>query len=971
MTEESGSLKTIDPINHSQWIGMIYHERRKRKRIYSHVIRAILVNHELEKNNYKLFLYTPGNVDKSTKTAAGHYVENGRLQSITLPIPKINYDYHFKSNIGTEKQQKEYRDFEPWAIQQGIEIYPPKAFRQLARDKLSSILLIAKYDKSIAPKTEIFTRKVSQINQYLQEKNCVFIKPRYGRQGDDIFVIKKTNSKYVIEHYYLEEIKSLTIKNLSESILFINKNSKSEEYIIQEAIESLQYEGCVFIIRTNIFTIDKIQFFLSEVTVGKKGRSVSNTFQGGAYFSVQDFLSKIFSQDKIIEMTKKIKSISTDLARFLNSQYQEKINEMAFDLLIDQSENIYISEINAKPGLTGQPFVYSDFHNMTSDEKYVYETVTAKHGEYLAKSLLAQCKIQTTEKLILWFNDLPSRFIVDQTIDQESANALITLIFDALKNNTPSIKSVSEILQRDNSPRILFITISNHLSRGKTYLGSGDGLLQAVNAALALAITGETGFDLKSIKLDIVKNVHVIKNHNVNSTIKFERSLHGLAFDENIRLAYLPEELTSDTIVNNQQSLVPKNILKTPHLSSKQRKAISNAKSYTLYAFTTESFYFSKDFFYPLYRGHRLFPEINGDLLLTSAIAAGEYLEQAVKKNGNFIYEYLPKKEQSSNRYNILRHAGSIYSMLELYEITKNESLLKASELALINLLDRAQMVEINQESLLCIVENGFAKLGANAITLLALTKFSSITQDTSCLEIGRRLAKWMHVTQNYSGEFLVHKQKFSEKRNMKFISQYYPGEAIFSLIRFYQLDPNPLWLETAKKAVDYLVNIRDKNKKISQLEHDHWLLYGLNELYPLCANTLYITHTQKICKAILGAQYRKHEPTDYLGSFYTPPRSTPVATRAEGLCAAYSLLKQGDDETFVQAVLEGLLLCIRFQLQTQFRPERTLYLNNPQTTLGGFSRSFTDYSIRIDYVQHNLSSIIGLYKILKLTEKN
>lgn len=33
--------------------------------------------------------------------------------------------------------------------------------------------------------------------------------------------------------------------------------------------------------------------------------------------------------------------------------------------------------------------------------------------------------------------------------------------------------------------------------------------------------------------------------------------------------------------------------------------------------------------------------------------------------------------------------------------------------------------------------------------------------------------------------------------------------------------------------------------------------------------------------------------------------------------------------------------------------------------TLGGFSRSLTDYSIRIDYVQHNISGLIALYKIM------
>lgn len=56
------------------------------------------------------------------------------------------------------------------------------------------------------------------------------------------------------------------------------------------------------------------------------------------------------------------------------------------------------------------------------------------------------------------------------------------------------------------------------------------------------------------------------------------------------------------------------------------------------------------------------------------------------------------------------------------------------------------------------------------------------------------------------------------------------------------------------------------------------------------------------------------------------------------------------------------------FQLQTQFIGETAMYVDNPQKVLGGIKKSLTDYELRIDYTQHNISSLLGMYSIL--TEK-
>ncbi len=70
------------------------------------------------------------------------------------------------------------------------------------------------------------------------------------------------------------------------------------------------------------------------------------------------------------------------------------------------------------------------------------------------------------------------------------------------------------------------------------------------------------------------------------------------------------------------------------------------------------------------------------DELLSSAINGGDYLIEAVKQDGRFVYAYLPKTDSESESYNILRHAGTIYAMADLYTETGDPLLLDAIERA-------------------------------------------------------------------------------------------------------------------------------------------------------------------------------------------------------------------------------------------------------------------------------------------------
>ena len=68
----------------------------------------------------------------------------------------------------------------------------------------------------------------------------------------------------------------------------------------------------------------------------------------------------------------------------------------------------------------------------------------------------------------------------------------------------------------------------------------------------------------------------------------------------------------------------------------------------------------------------------------------------------------------------------------------------------------------------------------------------------------------------------------------------YYPGEAVLGLMRLYALDPQPEYLDAARKGADWVVHVRDAYVSEENQEHDHWMSYALNELYRVTRDEAY-----------------------------------------------------------------------------------------------------------------------------------
>jgi hypothetical protein len=193
----------------------------------------------------------------------------------------------------------------------------------------------------------------------------------------------------------------------------------------------------------------------------------------------------------------------------------------------------------------------------------------------------------------------------------------------------------------------------------------------------------------------------------------------------------------------------------------------------------------------------------------------------------------------------------------------------------------------------------------------------------------------------------------------------YYTGEAVLGLLRLYAIDPNPAYLDAARRGADYVVHVRDASSTEDSQEHDHWISYAYNELYRVVPDPAYLEHALKIARAIEKKQHRAAgaQAPDYVGTFYEG-QSTPASTRIEAYDADIALSRfAGRPDAWL---LDLAREAAASTLGQQFDAADDYWLPNPAKAAGGVRESLFASDVRIDYVQHAMSAWLHLARTLR-----
>jgi uncharacterized protein YyaL (SSP411 family) len=347
--------------------------------------------------------------------------------------------------------------------------------------------------------------------------------------------------------------------------------------------------------------------------------------------------------------------------------------------------------------------------------------------------------------------------------------------------------------------------------------------------------------------------------------------------------------------------------------------------------------------------------------LLAAAKSGGDYLVRMQKPDGSFHYYYDAGSDRmESRRYNIVRHAGTALSLLDLYGATRDYRYLKSSRSAIAFLKTRFRSVRSGR-SLYVLDFDRKAKLGASGLALAALARQIQLDPKFADRSSAAKLANLIIGLQRDDGSFQMRYQiQSGDEQGID--SLYYPGEALLGLIRLFKLSRDRRLLTAARRGVEFLIA---SQRQMNPLPPDSWLMQALWDLHSTAPQIEYARHAIAIADAMIADQYDQNDGNVYAGGFGPgPPRATPAASRAEGLVSAYRLARSiGDPRS--SKIASALKSCAHFQLAQQFTPENDVSLPNPRRARGGFREGLTSTGIRIDFVQHNISSLLGIARAL------
>lgn len=535
-------------------------------------------------------------------------------------------------------------------------------------------------------------------------------------------------------------------------------------------------------------------------------------------------------------------------------------------------------------------------------------------------------------------------------------------ILDELENKIIDQMTEAEEHATYNGKWHGFLTIGYKNKRATVINFSYLCLANLINEMKKSALKNQTD-EAISFKMDIAVNYQLENLGEWNrKALKTKKNYYrrGIALNENFKMALMEQEINANAILlpaDEGLAINIENMNRYLMQSNKNQAQLNLTTDSNIVTFDTVGWFFDGKKIHELEttewnHGRRkttlLKPEIVAELVGN----AGRYLANQVNATGEFNYGWFACFDKKIKHYNSLRHASTTYSMLEAYELTEDEFILEAAANALAY-LQKNFIYEKEDLAFLIEPELREVKLGGAAATLLAFTKYMKITGNKTYLPLCRKIANAILSLQDKDGKFThVLEYPTLEIKDI-FRIVYYDGEAVFGLLRLYEIDRDSRWLDAAAKSFNHF--IRDNYWQ----NHDHWLSYCANEITKYIPDEAYY-------------EFGLQNAFDNLPFIYA--RETTFPTFLELTVATKEMTlrmeKGGLQHLLLDYSIEELEKTItkraHYQLNGYFYPELAMYYKNPARIEGSFFIRHQSFRVRIDDVEHNISGYVRYYQLLK-----
>jgi hypothetical protein len=318
---------------------------------------------------------------------------------------------------------------------------------------------------------------------------------------------------------------------------------------------------------------------------------------------------------------------------------------------------------------------------------------------------------------------------------------------------------------------------------------------------------------------------------------------------------------------------------------------------------------------------------------------AGEWFLH--NQNEEFLYyEYDVKNKTYSENRHALREIASLWSVALLANRTKDKEMIKLQNKGF-SYFERYFEYENNSDFYYIHITDDIL-LGYSAFLILSLLEMEH-PKKAFYLE---KFANSIIANQNSSGD--IKTVFFSDKVESK---DYYPGEALFSLMMLYNYKPNPAYINVAEKAFPYYRDYWRKNKNTAFVP---WQSRAYYLLYQLTDNSSLKSQLKDFVFEINDYMINYHKPKNKENcSNFDLSRGIVTSVYVEGVLQAYKLAKQLNDSRelcYKNFILEGCNATLALQVKDNSYGEKAR---------GGFLGNTNVFTQRVDRNQHSILAFV------------
>ena len=514
---------------------------------------------------------------------------------------------------------------------------------------------------------------------------------------------------------------------------------------------------------------------------------------------------------------------------------------------------------------------------------------------------------------------------------------------------------------------VLFLSAGEPDARAAVVTGCGDTFAGAWRQALDRLQSVADG-QPTWLRVDVVTEVETLTLARLKAKCaRTKRSYFrfGLSFDAQFERALLEQEISGNAILYHSDT--PVAALNDANLTRYAQRRFGEALHFPqdddapIWRFKTAAFFVEGETLYPVCArgreaGYRELDGWPGEHLDAAIASASDYLARQIHDSGRFDYGWFPCFDRAIPRYNALRHASATYALLEGWEHTRRPEEFAAIERALHYLtttLIQSRTLPDGKMADFLVDEGDEIKLGGNALSILALAKYTTLTGDTRYLPQMLRLARTLRFMQDPQSGAFVHVLNFPDL-SLKAVERiiYYDGEAAFALMRLYELTEQPWLLEMVQKAFDSFI------AREHWRAHDHWLSYCVNELVAHCPEERYFRFGLDNVRGHLD--FVLNRVTTYPTLLELMMAASQMLERLEASEHRH-LLDDFDRDKFNRALAHRA----RYLMNGFFWPELAMFFARPARIVGSFFIRHHAWRVRIDDVEHYLSGLTAWRKQL------